>query len=143
MTEEELKKKAEESYWDSTASGSMSSKNCYVVGYIAGAKENQLTVEEMLKRLLKGGYVKSGICDNKEDVIWHDLRKNSKDLPQKIGDYIVALDYQKGSFSTYLLQYNVDEYEDYIKLGWFDSEYTNYDDDVIAWCEIPKFEVEE
>lgn len=34
--------------------------------YIAGAKENQPTVEEMLKRLLKGGYVKSGICEKKE-----------------------------------------------------------------------------
>lgn len=39
MTEEELKNKAKESYWDSEASGSMSSKNCYVIGYIAGAKE--------------------------------------------------------------------------------------------------------
>lgn len=71
-------------------------------------------------------------------VVWHDLRKNPNDLPQKVGDYIVALDYQTETFSTSLLEYNIDEDEDDIKLCWFDSEYNKFDN-AIAWCEIPKF----
>lgn len=82
MTKEELEKKAEESYWDSDASGSMSSKNCYVVGYIAGAKENQPNAEEMIKRLLKGGYIKTGISEVKENLVFHNLIKNPNDLPK-------------------------------------------------------------
>lgn len=121
MTREELEKKAEESFNNKLQKDvcycTYNEEKIYKDGYIAGAKEN--------------------------GVVWHDLRKNPNDLPQKVGDYIVALDYQKGTFSTYLLQYNVDEDEDDIKFGWFDSEYTNYNDDVIAWCELPKFEVEE
>lgn len=52
MTKEGLEKKAENSYWDSEASGSMSSKKCYVVGYIAGAKEMQ-EENEQLKELVE------------------------------------------------------------------------------------------
>lgn len=53
MTKEELEKKAENSYWDSEASGSMSSKKCYVVGYIAGAKEMQEENEQLRQQIAK------------------------------------------------------------------------------------------
>jgi hypothetical protein len=33
--------------------------------YLAGAKENQPNAEEMLKRLMKGGYIESGISNEK------------------------------------------------------------------------------
>lgn len=53
MTNEELEKKAENSYWDSEASGAMSSKKCYVVGYIAGAKEMQEENEQLKQQIEK------------------------------------------------------------------------------------------
>lgn len=114
MTQEELEKKAEE--YAEKQSGVFRTIHDHIkLGYIAGAKENR--------------------------VVWHDLRKNPNDLPQKVGDYIVAIKfkYLKGCDTT-ILRYDEDEDED--KLCWIDSEYTNCNDDVIAWCEIPKFRVE-
>lgn len=116
-------------------------------------KENELLIienEEMKKGLgcdtcqihLEYANLNSKIreLESKENrVIWHDLKKNPNDLPQKIGDYIVAIKfkYLKGCDTT-ILRYDEDE----DKLSWIDSEYTNCNDDVIAWCEIPKFRVE-
>lgn len=69
---EELEKKAEEYQTGRKDLNYFSEpyKDKIRKAYIAGAKENQPTVEEMLKRLLKEGYVKSGIRDNKEDVFF-------------------------------------------------------------------------
>lgn len=46
MTNEELEKKAEESYWNSDVSGSFSSKKCYILGFIACAKELRKEISE-------------------------------------------------------------------------------------------------
>lgn len=51
MTDKELEKKAKESYWDSEASGAMSSKDCYVVGYVAGAKAMIEKMNEMIEKM--------------------------------------------------------------------------------------------
>lgn len=100
-------------------------------------KGNQPTVEEMLKRLVKGGYVKSGIYEKKEKVIWHDLRKNPKDLPPK----------DVGTFSTFVITNKGIGYYVDCQNKWF--VYWNVtgsyecSTEVVAWCELPKFEVEE
>ena len=66
-------------------------------------------------------------------VVWHDLRKNPDDLPKDIRE---------------VLDQNGDK-------CWYDTPHTNrwkrflnyqgkdvaFANDVIAWCEIPKFEV--
>jgi hypothetical protein len=119
MTDGELKKKAEEySNWLYHSKAWNSGEDMLVKAYLAGAKE-------MLKE---------------NGVVWHDLRKNPNDLPKERGGYLVAIKLLKG-WDTTILMYNNDEDED--ELCWLDSEYTNYNDDVIAWCEIPKFEVKE
>ena len=51
MTQEELEKKAEESYWKSDAYGGLSSKKCYVLGYVDGAKEMQKENEELKQQV--------------------------------------------------------------------------------------------
>lgn len=126
MINAELEKKAEEYAIES--------------GYIKGRPDFWIIVQAYI-----AGH-KQAVKEN--GIVWHDLRKNPNDLPQKVGDYLVALDYKTETFSTFLLKYDIDEYdidetEDYTKFGWFDSEYTRYDNDVIAWCELPKLEVEE
>ncbi|MBE6344659.1 MAG: hypothetical protein E7063_03060 [Spirochaetaceae bacterium] len=57
-------------------------EKAYRDGYIAGAKENQPNAEEMIKRLLKGGYIKKGISEVKENLVFHNLIKNPNDLPK-------------------------------------------------------------
>lgn len=100
--------------------------------YIDGGKENQPTVEEMLKRLIKGGYVKSGIYEKKEKVIWHDLRKNPNDLPKENKLYLVF-----GYTNKREMFYELDVFEP------TEEEFLGCGENVTAWCEIPKFEVEE
>lgn len=96
-------------------------------------------VQMLRQKAYRDGY---NVGAKENGVIWHDLRTNPDDLPKERGEYIVAFKLPKG-WDTTILMYNNDEYEDEYELCWFDSEYTNYNDDVIAWCEIPKFEVEE
>lgn len=72
-------------------------------------------------------------------VIWHDLRKNPDDLPKKVGNYLVCY------LDTMLERHTFElSYVDYLgKEHWIDENNHNietYDEGVIAWCEIPKFE---
>lgn len=53
MTEEELKKKAKESYWNSDANGGLSSEKNYILGFIAGAKEMQKENEQLKAQIEK------------------------------------------------------------------------------------------
>lgn len=192
MTDEELKKKAEEyskdhntvvccdcSYYDS--------EEDIEEAYLAGAKELQKENEQLKQELLT---YKNAICnkecaevwgeserlkkeneqlkkDNtelcerleavakesgkaltrqiiaesivadlpKEKVVWHDLRKNPNDLPKRDGEYltnigVLVFDNSFGNSWQTLLCEACDFYEE-------------VSDEVIAWCEIPKFEVEE
>ena len=73
----------------------------------------------------------------KEKVIWHDLRKNPKDLPPK----------DVGTFSTFVITNKGIGYYVDCQNKWF--VYWNVtgsyecSTEVVAWCELPKFEVEE
>lgn len=134
MTEEELKKKAEEYQTGRKDLNYFSEpyKDKIRKAYIAGAKENQPNAEEMLKRLMKGGYIESGI--SKEiSIVWHDLRKDPNDLPTRdntdMSDYVIT---DRG----------VGYYNARVKSWWVRNDYA-LTDKVIAWCEIPKYEVKE
>ena len=80
----------------------------------------------------------SYIAGAKENgVIWHDLTKNPNDLPIK----------DIGAFSEFVItNVGIGYYID-AQNKWFTyyKETGTYIDnnEVIAWCEIPKFEVEE
>ena len=66
---------------------------------------------------------------------WHDLRKDPNDLPDE-GTYLVVWQNARGYRETMLMNYEEDDEE---KLHWFDDEQDCWDNDVIAWCEIPQF----
>lgn len=59
--------------------------------------------------------------DRKEN--WHDLRKNPDDLPKEKGYYLVAI---YGAIVSTISYFNLSERE--------------FNANVIAWCELPKFE---
>ena len=67
---------------------------------------------------------------------WHDLRKDPKDLPDE-GTYLVVWQNARGYRETMIMRYEEDDEEE---LHWTDVEGDWWDDDVIAWCEIPEFE---
>lgn len=92
---------------------------CYNEGYINGLEE---------------GYI-AGAKEN--GVIWHDLRKNPNDLPKNQNEVLCLL----WEDSYYIGHYHINS-----KMWCFNefslSEDEN-EDEVTAWCELPKFEVEE
>lgn len=51
MTDKELEEKAKERYWYSDASGSLSSVQCYTLGFVDGAKDLAKTNERLHKRI--------------------------------------------------------------------------------------------
>jgi len=61
--------------------------------------------------------------------VWHNLRKNPDDLPKKYGKYWVCRE-QSYSPDT------VTEEMQYGRAGWC----ADCQNDVIAWCETPKFD---
>ena len=72
---------------------------------------------------------------------WHDLRKDPKDLPKEVGNYIVCFLDTACERHTFELSF-VDYFED---KHWIDEDNHNiegYDEGVIAWCEIPTFDKE-
>lgn len=151
MKKEELTKKAIESYAKKLKDSSYyetGEEGAYICGYIAGAKENQPTVEEMLKRLLKGGYVTSGIREKKEHAQqWHKIFTDSTpynyeywDLPQETlpqieNFYFVKL--KNGFIKICELKYDVHSKKKYFYdlHGWTQS-------DVAEWLDYPKELVE-
>ena len=77
MTELEKKAKlyADEHYADKDEKGDwLSDEEMMSRAYLAGAKENQPNAEEMIKRLLKGGYITTGISEEAFTVF--DLNGN-------------------------------------------------------------------
>lgn len=67
---------------------------------------------------------------------WHDLRKDPKDVPDE-GTYLVVWQNARGYRETMIMRYEEDDEEE---MHWIDVEGDWWDDDVIAWREIPKFE---
>ena len=59
-------------------------------------------------------------------TVWHDLRKDQNDLPEGNGLFIIY--WKLGTVDNYMV---------------FRGTITEMHKDVIAWCEIPKYEVEE
>ena len=57
---------------------------------------------------------------------WHDLRKDTNDLPKEDGFYLVKLD------DDSLCNYETDSF-------YLDDNFVLYGKYVIAWCEIPTF----
>lgn len=120
MTEEELQKKAKESFNNKLQKDvcycTYNEEKIYKDGYIAGAKEN--------------------------GIEWHDLKKNPNDLPKV--DSLVRVRLMSGMEHICETCY-YEPSEDEIGYGklilsfyelngeWID------DAEIIAWCEIPKF----
>ena len=73
---------------------------------------------------------KAYIIGAKENgVVWHDLRKNPDDLPSRLQ--------KEFDVSIFVFNQNLEQcYYDYRQKHWF----TENSDEMIAWCEIPKFE---
>ena len=69
---------------------------------------------------------------------WHDLRKDPNDLPDE-GSYLVVWQNARGYRERMIMKYEEDDEEE---LHWFDDENDCWDDDIIAWCEIPAFDKE-
>ena len=112
MTKEELEKKAEETLNKRLGTyGYVNKSNCqkpYIDGYIDGAQEN--------------------------GVVWHDLRKNPKDLPDTSREVLCCLEHGlRAGRTKYYIQ---GCYHNNWRLSFFGSCIEGLDE-VIAWCEIP------
>ena len=70
---------------------------------------------------------------------WHDLRKDPTDLPDE-GTYLVVWQNARGYRERMIMLYEEDNDDE--ELHWIDGDGDNWDDDVIAWCEIPTFDKE-
>ena len=70
-------------------------------------------------------------------IEWHDLRKDPNDLPEKmgLGSREVYIEYKSGV--TDFAYYRFD------KKRWVRSENEELAENVIAWCEIPRFNSED
>lgn len=68
----------------------------------------------------------------KNALKWHDLLKNPDDLPGLEGDYLVAL---KPHGVMCILSFSM-----VAGLKVWLEDFVELTEDVIAWCEIPKFE---
>ena len=67
---------------------------------------------------------------------WHKVADG--DLPEEDSICLVCCDAGNGYKYTSILKYDVYDEE----LHWLDDDNETFDDVVIAWCEIPKFEEE-
>jgi hypothetical protein len=144
MTNKELEIKAKEyanktqftEYDNSSLSESLDISEELKQAYIAGAKENQPTVEEMLKRLLKGGYVKSGIYEKKEHAQqWHIVVDG--DLPKEKKEYWCKVFYYESeeTFNAFLwFDPSSKEFKFLDNIG--EDEVSGFN--VKEWCEIPE-----
>ena len=107
----------------------------------------EAVAKESGKALTRQIIAESMVADlQKEKVVWHDLRKNPNDLPKV--DMLVRVRLSSGMEHICETDY-YEPSEDEIGYGkliisfyelngkWID------DTEIIAWCEIPKFEVEE
>lgn len=102
-----------------------------------------MTDEELEKKAYRDGFI---ACAKENGIIWHDLRKDPDDLPKV--NRLVRVRLMSGMEHICETCY-YEPSEDEIGYGkliisfyelngeWID------DTEIIAWCEVPKFEVEE
>ena len=107
--------------------------------YIAGAKENQPNAEEMIKRLLKGGYITTGISDVKENLVFHNLIKNPNELPKNDNKILFFAKDTSCLENHYLNRYSIGYYDATNKL--FVANSPGYSKDfaiteVLYWWEL-------
>lgn len=142
MTEEELVKKATEWIRSQGWSEENLPNDEYVQmcdAYVAGAKENQPNAEEMIKRLLKGGYIKTGISEVKENLVFHNLIKNPNDLPKNNNKILFFAKDISCVENHYLNRYSIGYYDTTNKL--FVANSPGYSKDfaiteVLYWWEL-------
>lgn len=104
-----------------------------VVVFYSGALNRKVENLEKENEQLKQQITKAK--ENK--VIWHDLRENPKDLPKR---------YKHANRSPLVITNKGIGHYNFIKKTWYiyNTECNcSFFDTVIAWCELPKFEVEE
>ena len=92
---------------------------------------NPLNVEKEIRRAFQKG---AEFGYNKANE-WHDLRKNSNDLPKESGKYMVAIPNENGFIETDVARFGVSS-------GWeyFDTFVDEYGaEHIIAWKEYPTF----
>lgn len=114
MTELEKKAKlyADEHYADKDEKGDwLSDEEMMSRAYLAGAKENQPNAEEMLKRLMKGGYITTGISDVKENLVFHNLIKNPNELPKNDNKILFFAKDTSCVENHYLNRYSIGYYD--------------------------------
>lgn len=145
----ELEKKAEKYATEDLPDGYTRINLQKKEAYIAGAKELQKEFNEEIEKFenrnaeLKGMYAHSAreadtykqlleLKEKENGVVWHDLRKNPDDLPKKNKLYLVF-----GYTNKHEMFYELDVFEP------TEEEFLGCGENVIAWCEIPKFEEEE
>ena len=92
--------------------------------------------EKQYHRLYKEGFL-AGLKAGRPQ--WHDLRENPNDLPDE-GSYLVVWQNLRGYRETMIMEYEEDNDDE--ALHWIDEDGDNWDDNVIAWCEIPTFDKE-
>lgn len=85
-----------------------------------------------IAKYLRKAYL-DGLAEERKEK-WHDLRKNPEDLPKKHGEYITNIgllyyDELCGRSFWHTPSCEACDYSDEVGA-----------DEVIAWCEIPKFE---
>lgn len=105
-------------------------KHSYIDGYKAGQKHE---ADKIFDEWCSGTHdypQKCGFLKSLEAQIpqWHDLRKNPDDLPKESGDYWCKL--KSNRLYTFEVYYTDSLF---YKSRWNEL-------DIIAWCELPKFE---
>lgn len=85
--------------------------------------------------LWKDGFQKGAEFGYNKANEWHDLRKNSNDLPKESGKYMVAIPNEDGFIETDVARFSISS-------GWedFDIFVDKYGTEhIIAWKEYPTF----
>mgnify|MGYP007069885348 CR=1 FL=1 len=102
---------------------------------VAIANDSKARIDKIVDRVKKvyfAGY-KAG---SQSDIVWHKVANG--DFPEEDSICLVCCDNGNGYKYTSVLKYGVYDEE----LHWLDDDNETFDDVVIAWCELPRFEEE-
>lgn len=82
------------------------------------------TTESGEKLYTKNDLKEAYISGAKESIIWHNLKENPDDLPKGNGLFVIY--WKLGDIDNYMI---------------FRGTIGDLHKDVVAWCELPKYEV--